>query len=67
MVLGFRALAALAEDEGLTPSTHTFPHNHPEDPTPSFDLCRHCIHVNMHICKQNTPITKSNKSEKCRR
>lgn len=39
----------------------------PEDPTPSFDLCRHCIHVNTHLCKQNTPIIKSNKSEQSRR
>lgn len=38
----FRALAALAEDPGLVPSTHVVAHNHPfhqniipGDPTPS--------------------------------
>ena len=46
-----RALAALAEDPDLAPSTHMEAHNHlipaPGDPAPSSGLCEH-LHIAGH-------------------
>lgn len=59
---GLRALAVLAGDQGLVPSSNMVAHNPSvtsvsEDPTPSSDLCKNCMHVvRRHTNWQNTPL-----------